>query len=519
MYIEKSRYRSSVRVRIVQKVLVSGVWKKQLVAHVGSAAHPLDIEVLLIQAKQTLADLRLGDQLALGLTKEPATSHLQRVGEHWQLAEAALGNLYDRLHIETTQKLPFLRAMVIARIVFPASKLRTASFLSECLAVPCGTDKLYRAMDSLAIGQDAVLKQVRLFTARTYPAALGYVLYDVTTLYFEAEVDDEDSEYTDANHTTTVVPGLRKKGYSKDHRGDLPQVVLGLAVNGLGMPLSYQLHSGDTYEGHTLLNGIDATLDVLSETDLTVVADAGMLSDKNLGALEERGLHYIVGARLRSLGKADQAKILKLDFSQQKQPQNQPPKLYQLEIGGRRLVVSYSEKRATRAKSLRDKSIARLERLIAKGTAVRKHSYLDFTVKDAPKLKQAAIDATAQWDGIKGYFTNRSKQEMSASEVISHYTSLFRVEQSFRMYKSDVAVRPAFHYKPERIQAHVVICMIALTIMRILEQEVKPLGLTIPQALQEICSAKAAVISLNGQEFVVPPAYTNLQTKILKATG
>lgn len=515
MYIEKSRYRASVRVRIVQKVFVSGVWKKQLVAHIGSAAHPLDIEVLLAQAKQTLADLRLGDQLALGgLTKDPAVSRLQRVGEHWQLAEAVLGNLYDRLHIESANKLPFLRPMVIARIVFPASKLRTAGFISECLAVPCQEDQLYRAMDSLARAQDAVLKQVRSFTAKTYPAALGYILYDVTTLYFEAEVDDEDQYLPDG----TISLGLRKKGYSKDHRGDLPQVVLGLAVNQLGMPLSYQLHSGNTYEGYTLLEGINATLDVLSETDLTVVADAGMLSDKNLGALEERGLHYIVGARLRSLGKTDQAKILELDFTDNQTPK-QPPKLYQLEIGGRRLVVSYSEKRATRAKSLRDKSIARLERLIAKGTAVRKHSYLDFTVKDAPKLKQAAIEATAQWDGIKGYFTNRSKQEMTASEVISHYTSLFRVEQSFRMYKSDVAVRPAFHYKPERIQSHVVICMIALTVMRILEQEVKPLGLTIPRALAEICSAKAAVISLNGQEFVVPPAYTSLQTKILKATG
>jgi transposase len=506
MYIEKSRYRTSTRVRIVRKVLVAGFWKKQLVEHIGAAQHELDVALLVTQAEQTLVKLRRGEQLALRLTARPPTSRLQRTGEYWQLAEASLGGLYDRLGIQTV---PFLRLMVIARIVFPRSKLQTASFLSECFAAPCSEDQLYRAMDMLALKQATVLKQVRRYTVATYPTAMGYVLYDVTTLYFEVEQDDEDKSAKDGSGT--VIPGLRKKGYSKDHRGDLPQVVLGLAVNELGMPLSYQLHSGDTYEGHTLLDGIDATLDVLNETELTVVADAGMLSEKNLGALEERNLHYIVGARLKSLSGTNQKKILALDFSEQK--------IHELEINKRRLIVSYSATRAARAKALRDKSVARLERLIAKGTAVRKHGYLDFSIKEAPRLNQAAIDSSAQWDGIKGYITNRAKSEMRADVVIAHYTSLFRVEQSFRLYKSDVRVRPAFHYKPERIQAHVVICMLALTVIRILEQEASPLGLTIEQAIQEISSAKAAIVSMGAQEYFVPPAYTDTQVALLEATA
>jgi transposase len=270
------------------------------------------------------------------------------------------------------------------------------------------------------------------------------------------------------------------------------------------------VHSGDTYEGRTLLSGIDETLDVLNKTELTVVADAGMLNEKNLDALEARGLHYIVGARLKSLRATDQAKILELDFSKQK--------LHDLTLKNRRVIVSYSASRAARAKSLRDKSVARLERLLAKGTAVKKHGYLDFSIKERPKLNQAAIDAAAQWDGIKGYVTNRTKHEMKPAAVITHYTSLFRVEQSFRLYKSDVRVRPAFHYKPEHLQAHVVICMLALTVIRILEQEVRPLGLTIEQSIQEISTAKAAVVRLKEQEFVVPPAYTPLQAKILRLT-
>jgi hypothetical protein len=233
MHIEKSRYRTSTRVRIVTKVLVNGVWKKRLVVHVGTAQHELDIAVLVERAEHTLAELRQGDQLALRLAADAPVSHLQRVGDYWQLAEAALGGLYDRLGIASD--LPFLRLMVIARIVYPKSKLQTAGFLSTSLASPCHENQLYRAMDILALKQTAVLKQVRSYTTTTYPAAMGYVLYDVTTLYFEVEQDYEDKHMLDGS----LRPGLRKKGYSKDHRGDMTQVVLGLAVNELGMPLSY----------------------------------------------------------------------------------------------------------------------------------------------------------------------------------------------------------------------------------------------------------------------------------------
>lgn len=293
MHIEKSRYRTSTRIRIVTKVRVDGVWKKRIVKHIGAAQAELDIAVLMVRAEQTLAELRQGRQLALRLTADAPLSRLRRVGDYWQSAEASLGGLFDRLGIQTN--IPFLRLMVIARIVFPKSKLQTAGFLSTSFATPCHENQLYRAMDVLATQQTAILQQVRRYTTTTYPSAMNYVLYDVTTLYFEVEQDDADTTAPDSS----VTPGLRKKGYSKDHRGDMTQVVLGLAVNELGMPLSYQLHSGDTYEGRTLLSGIDETLDVLNKTKLTVVADAGMLSEKNLVALEARGLHHIVGARLK----------------------------------------------------------------------------------------------------------------------------------------------------------------------------------------------------------------------------
>lgn len=500
MYLEQSRYKGSVRVRIMQRVRVKGVWRNTLVRHIGTAKHELDIAVLLEQGKADLRTLHRGNQQALSLDSQ-VVSDLRNNGEYWQLTETVLGHLFDRLGIEPS--LPLLRPLVIARVVFPKSKLQTADFLSRHLQLSCHEDQLYRTMDALAKQQATVLAAMRSYTTKTYPGSCGYVLYDVTTLYFETEQEDEDTTVDN-----TAQPGLRKKGYSKDHRGDLPQIVLGLAVNALGMPLSYRLHSGDTYEGHTLLSGIEATLTELHKTELTVVADAGMLSSANLVALEERKLTYIVGARLRSLAAKDQAKILKLNFSKRT--------VHELQIGQRRLVVSYSETRAKRARKLRERSVARLERLIAKGQAIRKHSYLDFTIKDQPSLSQAAIDAAAEWDGIKGYLTNTDKQQLTAREVITQYTNLYQVEQSFRLAKSDLRIRPAFHYKSPRIQAHVVICMLALTVMRILEQEARPIGLTLGEATKEIVRGKAALVQLGSKQFVIPPGYTSQQIRLLR---
>lgn len=497
MFIEQSRYRSGTRVRIMQKVLVDGIWKKQLVRHIGTARHELDLAALMTKAEMVKRQLAQGDQIALPLPSTVQASRLQCVGESWIGAETVLGCLFDRFNLP---RMPLLRHLVIARILWPVSKRRTAVLLGQCLGSNYSEDQIYRSMDKLAQRQKSILDASRSYLVGRYPASIGYVFYDVTTLYFETDREDEDSNEQE---------GLRKKGYSKDHREDLPQVVLGLAVNSLGMPLAYQLHSGNTYEGHTLLSGIDATLDVLPATTLTVVADAGMLSSANLATLEQKALRYIVGARLKSLTAKQRAAILALDFK--------TTVIHELPLGSKRLVVSYSQKRADRARRGRERSVARLERLIAKGTAVRKHTYLDFSVQETPKLNQAAIDSAAQWDGIKGYITNNHK--LSAREVIARYTNLYRVEQSFRMSKSDLRIRPTFHYKQERIVTHVVICMLALSILRMLEQEVQPLGMTIGAALRSITDMKAALVQLDHQLFTIPPVLTPEQQMILERLG
>ena len=131
---------------------------------------------------------------------------------------------------------------------------------------------------------------------------------------------------------------------------------------------------------------------------------------------------------------------------------------------------------AKRAIPQRMRSVACLELLISKNQAIRKYQYLDFTIKDKPKIDQVALEAASRWDGIKGYVTNNFT--MIQAEVIEHYRDLYKVEQSFRMSKTDLKIRPTFHFRQRRIEARVIICMLSLCVLRMLELQVRPLGLT-----------------------------------------
>lgn len=481
----------------MDKQLENGVWKKKLIRHIGTAKSELDLKFLDQKAKEVLHELKHKNQLELEFPSYEDMTGLRTVGEFHQGADLVLGALVDRLQISSPNP-SLLRYLVIARILHPVSKIRTVSFLNRNFGTRLEKDQVYRFLDNLSKFQDEILDSVKQYVVTNYPSSLNFILYDVTTLYFETDHDDED---------VGDIEGLRKKGFSKEKRDDLPQVVLGLGVNSLGMPLTYRIYPGNTYEGSTLISGIDDTLKSLNQTTLTVVGDAGMLSENNLIALEERNLTYIVGARLKSLPNSLIQEILSLDFTGETTKE--------IIYKNRRLVISYSASRAKRAISQRKRSIARLEKLIIKNQAVRKHQYLDFTIKEKPRIDTSAVEAASRWDGIKGYITNDFA--MTSGQVIDYYRDLYKVEQSFRMSKTDLRIRPTFHFRQSRIEAHVIICMLSLCVLRMLEQQVKPLGITYKTALDEISSTKAAILELGDKTFVAPPKYRPMMQKILRS--
>lgn len=497
MYIQRSAYRGATRIRVMEQARVDGVWKKQLVQHVGTAHDDLERELLLARAREIMDTRRHPGQLDLAFASGSALRlQVRAVGEYWEGAEVVLGTLFDAFGIAMrASDLRLLRNLVIARVMNPVSKRRTAAWLSECLHVTYSEDEVYRFMDRLHAKRAQVTAGMRQFITTTYPQSLQYLLYDVTSMYWESDAEDADGE----------TAGLRKRGYSKDHREDLPQVVLGLAVNTMGMPLDFQLYSGDTYEGKTLLTGVKAARQALGLADVTIVADAGMLSDDNLRQLEADRICYIVGARLKRLTRARQQMVLEHDYAAEP--------VWEMPLGKRRLVLSYSARRAKRAKHGREQSVARLQRLLAQNRAIRKHRFLDVTIAGQPSLNQEAIAEAARWDGIKGYVTNNPA--LTADEVINRYGELYRVEQSFRMSKTDLRIRPAYHHVRERIGSHVLICMLSLCLMRVLEETIRPLGMTLGEGRRTLERAKGAILALKGKSYAVPPLYSSAMEGIL----
>lgn len=503
MYITVSLYKRYIRVRILRKVKLNNVWTSKLVEHIGSARDNTELALLYTRATQRLAELNL--QLSLLDELEiQKTTNLNRLTVNSSFAYglwSVIGGLYDQIGLPDE----LLKYLVLARIAMPKSKLMTVRYLKDNLRLDTSLSRVYRYMDKLEKDSlmASLLNHAQLRALSRKEQTISIVFYDVTTLYFETDDEDLDNEN---------ILGLRKKGYSKDHRYDLPQIVVGLTVDKNGFPLDFQVYEGNTYEGNTLINGIIKIRQKLKldNANLTVVADAGMLSTANLIELEEQNYRYIVGARIKNLSDSSAKKITSWDYANKGTLDDM--------INDRRMVIAYSKKRAQRSCQNRDRLINRLQSKLNHGQAVHKSKYIKLS--DDKKLKgiidQVKIKADARFDGLKGYVTNTT---ISASEVIVLYGNLHHVEKSFRMSKSDLKARPTFHFKRERIIAHLVICICALGVLREFEEQLRSkmpkLGMSL--ALEQLLAIREYKIHIPNQqeEIIIYSKLTELQEKLL----
>lgn len=494
MYIQVSRYKTYTRVRLVGYSRQQGKATTRLIEHIGSARDATELAVLQARAESRLRELApqlsLLDLLLKDGQHQPRLTVASSFAHGlWQI----VGGCYNRVGLPPDCLLKYL---VLARIAWPKSKLATTRYWARNLDLAIDVDTVYRYMDSLDQGRltAILLQHAQARAAARDGVGICLVFYDVTTLYFETDEEDEDSTATGGQ----TILGLRKRGYSKDHRPDQPQVVVGLTVDGDGFPLDFQVYEGNRYEGDTLLGGIQAVQANLrlQPDQLTVVADAGMLSEKNLTALEECGYGYIVGARLRSMSAAQTKPFLGWDYTTQG--------IYDgayKSHPGRRLIVVYSESGSKRHRQNRERLIRKLQVKLDRGAVVKKSKYVTLTGaaadgKLAGTIDQAKLEADARFDGLRGYVTNTVRP---VADVMARYGNLSQVERSFRMSKSDLRTRPAFHFKRQRIIAHLVICMCALAVLRELEQQVTAIGLKQPAALEEILAIQSYTLRMPGQ--------------------
>ena len=426
--------------------------KRIVVKHIGSAHTDDELAALCSEAEQICE--QLSPQLSLfSLVESP--SRLMHM-DHLTLQTVTHCFAYEALK-KCSQLCglgflsPLYQDIALMRIIEPASKLRTITLLQRYFNVAYAERTVYRLLPKL-IAQKESIENAAYQTALTYfGESFALVLYDVTTLYFESHEPDDE---------------LRAKGFSKDDKSKQPQIVIGLLVTPQGFPLMHEVYKGNTFEGHTMLDVIKKFQKRHVNVKPIVVADAAMLSRENMQYLEDEGYRYIVGARLantpRSFIDTIAAKLSRKDNLAIRL--SYPNRSFDV-------VCAYSSQREKKDRRQFEKQITKATQLIAKKESGKRAKFVKKSLdgKSSFILDQELKEKTEKLLGIKGYCTNIPESEISNEQVISYYHDLWRIEQAFRISKTDLKTRPVFHYAHEAVQAHVLLCFMALMMGKFLE--------------------------------------------------
>ena len=431
-------------------------------ATIGVAHGEAEVDNLVLKAKEWISkeEARRQPRLDLfGEEREACEREREEVSRVLSQVENILLNGCDLILDRTFDRIGFnridddvFRKLVKARLAYPASKAATVEYLKNHFDDDVDLSKIYRYLDRLSDHQHELVQDISVrHTAKLFGGNIGVLFYDVTTLYFEADYEDE----------------LRRTGFSKEGRHSNPQIILGLLVSLGGYPLAYCIHEGNKYEGHTMLPTINAFVSKYGIDDFVVVADSGLMNNSNIAELESQGYKYIIGAKIKN----ESAEIKRWILSQPKADRQMAE--YD-KGGGRRLLVGYTDDRARKDAYNREKGIRRLEKAYRRGTLtkdnINKRGYNKFLAMNGEvkvTIDYERIADDARWDGLKGYLTNTA---IPMEQVYSAYHNLWHVERAFRIAKSKIEIRPMFHFTRKRIEAHVCICFVALKVYKELER-------------------------------------------------
>jgi len=450
---------SKKRVSVVlqESMRIDGKVKTRLVKYFGIAHSDDELNELKKQARAELRKLN-------PKKNEYVKARLSSLVEKNRLIEGfddVFTKLFDELGLQNSfSKIKYqqLKDLVIARLATPGSKLHTSKILKRDYEKRLSEDQIYDLMDKL-IDKESEVKAKIFETTQKYSQdkIINMLFFDVTTLYFESQKSDE----------------LKDFGYSKDGKKGEVQIVLALATNEHGLPLGYHLFPGNTAEVKTLLQSLYAWKKIVPIKNIRIVADRAMMSEDNLNQIEESNNHYVIAAKLKMLPQKLKCEILKTNKSKSSECV-----IKEFNYKNRRIVVEYSPKRALKDKADRERLIQRIKIKIGLKTTTKKLitnsgylKYMNEEKKGAVVFNEEKVKEEELWDGLHGVITNDFAAKPEA--LLGQYKRLWVIEESFRINKHSLAMRPIYHYKPKRIEAHILICYIAFSLYRSLQFKLK----------------------------------------------
>jgi len=509
-------------VQIVENIRDKGKVRQKILRHVGRAQSDFELKKLKELAAFIITEMQvekepsifpvsdLAEMVKKSRDKQddtPIHVNLRQLREEHRIVTGihdVYGKLFDDTGFGSLLKgcpvsKQVLRDVTLARIARPCSKLASAEMLSKDFGINHSPASIYRMMDQLDQQEISKLQALAFEqTKRLFGNTVSVLFYDCTTLYFESFTEDE----------------LKEFGYSKDHKFNQSQVLLALLVTTDGLPVGYEVFNGSMFEGNTLEAMLEKVKSQYQLTRAIFVADSGLLSKNNIEKLEQNNIEYIVGARLKSLPKQWQDKILdsKGQIREQQEGDTIRHSSFQYDAN-RRLIVSHSQKRAEKDKHDRDKAIERLSARLSKSSDMKSlisnygyQKYIKSKDKANVEIDLDKVAKDAQWDGLHGVFTNITN--FDPQQILEHYRGLWQVEESFRISKHDLRMRPIFHWTPHRIKAHIAICFMAFSLIRTLQFKLRKeyQALSPEKVRDELFRVQSSILhhTKTNERYVVP---------------
>ena len=436
------------------QIISKSTGKYKVLKTIGSSSDDQEVQKLVYLAKQEIE--RISQQPGLFISEsdtivEQVFSSLNNASIRTIGPEIIFGKIYDKIGFGAIQEELF-RHLVLARLAFPLSKLKTIDYLYRFQGVILDIDCVYRFLDKLNNQLKNQVEQIAFgHTLNILQGNISIVFYDMTTLYFEASDEDD----------------LRKTGFSKDGKHQNPQIFLGLLVGLGGYAIGYDVFEGNIYEGHTLIPFIEKISKKFNLDKPVIVADAGLLSNENIKALREMDYQYIIGARLKNESEKIKKQILEKQLGD--------GQILCIKTQAKtRLIVAYATNRAIKDEHNRKRGLQRLEKQIKAGKLTKSNinnkgynKYLKLVGDVSVEINYEKFNNDKLWDGLKGYRTNT---QLSDKQVIENYKNLWYIEKAFRMSKTDLRIRPIYHRLRHRIEAHICISFTAYCIYKELER-------------------------------------------------
>jgi transposase len=421
------------------------------------------------------------------------------------LSHYGLPRIFSQISSKHKLKFDFQNAallMILERLQDPCSKRSSYFNQAEYLGIkPAGLQHLYRTLDKLADYNKVIQKQIFQTGRNLFNQQLDVVFYDVTTLYFDSEVEIEGE--------------LRQKGFSKDGKIGKTQILFCMLIDQDKQPIGYKVFKGDTFEGHTFEHAVKELKREYQIDKVIVVADRGMLSAANLEITVDSGYEFIVGERLRKLPREIQEHLLDIknytttwDY-QDSEGEAVVVRYCTVACQGRTIIGTFSAKRAKKDTHDREVKLKTAEKLLANPSLVAKKAGRFFLKKEGEtnyELDEQKIKRDERFDGFLAIATNTTA--LAVHTVLEQYKQLYRIEHTFRTFKSHLETRPMFHWTDKRIEGHICLCYLSYTLLNYILLKLERAGVktTEAQLRKMLMAMQVSLIEQDGKEYYLRSA-------------